>query len=71
MFIWGGKGDKRGAGGHVFLCDTCGDSGRNTSQRYIIILEFMHFTSFFNFNTKGDDFRNKEVIKGVKVRVGI
>lgn len=31
----------------------------------------MHFTSFFNFKTKGDDFKNKEQINGVKVRVGI
>jgi hypothetical protein len=31
----------------------------------------MHFTSFFNFSTKGDDFKNKEQINGVKVRVGI
>jgi len=31
----------------------------------------MPFTSFSNFNTKGDDFNNKEQIKGVKVRVGI
>lgn len=50
---------------------TCGERSRTTSQRYLIILEFMHFTSFFNFNTKGDDFKNKEEINGVKVRVGI
>jgi hypothetical protein len=25
----------------------------------------MHFTSFFNFNTKGDDFKNKEQINDV------
>lgn len=39
--------------------------------RYLIILELMHFTSFFNFITNGDNFRNKEQVKGVKVRVGI
>jgi len=27
--------------------------------------------SFFNFSTKGDDFQNKEQVKGVKARVGI
>lgn len=43
--------------------EPCGDRSRNTSQRYLIILELMHFTSFFNFNTKGDDFRNKEQVK--------
>jgi len=31
----------------------------------------MHFTSFSNFSTKGNDFRNKEQINGVKVGVGI
>lgn len=31
----------------------------------------MHFMDFFNFNTKGDDFKNKEQIKGVKVKVVI
>lgn len=30
---------------------------------------FIYFTSFFNYNTKGDDFR-KVQINGVKVRVG-
>jgi hypothetical protein len=44
---------------------------RNTSQGFVIIIEFTHFASFYNFNTNGDDFRNKEVIQGVKVRVGI
>ncbi len=33
--------------------------------------EFTHFTSFFNFRSNGDDFKNKEKINGVKVRVGI
>ncbi|MCM1991364.1 hypothetical protein [Oceanirhabdus seepicola] len=51
--------------------DTCGMCNRNTTLRYLVILEFMHFTSFFNFSTNGDDFKNKEQINGVKVRAGI
>lgn len=31
----------------------------------------MHFTNFFNFTTQSDDFKNKEQINDVKVRVGI
>ncbi|MDQ0479063.1 hypothetical protein [Hathewaya limosa] len=65
--LCGGGGDS----GYVSTHGACGDGSRTTSQRYLIILEFMHFTSFFNFNTKGDDFKNKEQINGVKVRVGI
>ena len=48
-----------------------GVRSRNTSQGFLIIIEFTHFASFYNFNTNGDDFRNKEVIQGVRVRVGI
>ena len=51
--------------------EPCGVRSRNTSQGFLIIIEFTHFASFYNFNTNGDDFRNKEVIQGVKVRVGI
>ena len=54
-----------------FYQNTCGVRSRNTSQGFVIIIEFTHFASFYNFNTNGDDFRNKEVIQGVKVRVGI
>lgn len=50
---------------------SCGVRSRNTSQGFVIIIEFTHFASFYNFNTDGDDFRNKEVIQGIKVRVGI
>ncbi|MCM1991372.1 hypothetical protein [Oceanirhabdus seepicola] len=51
--------------------DTCRMCNRNTTERYLVILEFTHFTSFFNFSTKGDNFKNKEQINGVKVRIGI
>ena len=44
---------------------------RNTSGRYLVIIEFTHFASFYVFNTTEDDFKNKEVIQGVKVRVCI
>lgn len=57
--------------GHVTTYASCGDRSRTTSQRYLIIFEFMYSTSFFNFNTNSDDFKNKEQINGVKVRVGI
>lgn len=43
---------------------------RNKLQVFDTIIEFTHFAHFYNFNTNGDDFRNKEVIQEVKVRVG-
>ena len=49
----------------------CGMRNRNTSGRYLVIVEFTHFTSFYAFNTNDDDFKKKEVIQGVKVRVCI
>lgn len=52
----------------------CGASrvrSRNTSQRFLVILEFTHFASFYNFNMNGDDFKNKEQINEIKVRVAI
>lgn len=39
---------------------------RNTSGRYFVIIEFTHLATFYAFTTKGDDFKNKEVISGVK-----
>jgi len=51
--------------GHVECC--C----ENTTERFLVIIEFTHFASFYNFSTKGDDFKNKEIIQGIKVRVAI
>jgi len=47
------------------------ESSGNTSQRYLVIIEFTRFKRFYNYNTNGDDFKNKEVIHGVMVTVGI
>ena len=33
--------------------NTCGDCGRTTTQKYVEILEFTHFTEFWTFNEVG------------------
>lgn len=45
--------------------------GRNTKERFLVVIEFTYVTSFSNFNTNGNDFKNKDIIEGVKVRVAI
>ena len=56
---------------HIAACWPCRIRNRNTSGRYLVIIEFTHFASFYAFNTNNDDCKNKEVIQGVKVRVCI
>jgi len=47
------------------------ESSGNASQRYLVIIKFTRFKRFYNNNTNGDDFKHKDVIHGVKVRVDI
>lgn len=42
--------------------NSCGVRSSNTTRGFLIIIEFIRFVSFFNFNTNDDDFRNKKVI---------
>lgn len=40
------------------------------AQRCLVIFKFMHFISFYNFNTEDEDFKNKEQISSIKGRDG-
>jgi hypothetical protein len=42
----------------------------NKLQEFVTIIEFTHFAHFYNFNTNGDDFRNKEAIQAVRLEWG-
>ena len=41
---------------------------RNVTGKYLEMFEFTHFATFCAFNTN-DDFKNRELIQGIKVRV--
>lgn len=43
-------------------------SGCYHKYGYLVIIEFNNFASLYKFYRNGDDFRNKEIIQGVKVR---
>ena len=38
------------SGGYVSVDGTCGDGSWTTTERYVEILEFTHFESFFRFD---------------------
>lgn len=44
---------------------------RTTSEKILVIFEFSMAARFFNFSLSGADFRNKEQVEDVSVRVGI
>lgn len=48
---------------------TCGDSSCTTSDRYVKILDFRHFESFFRFDKDGSNRRKKTLSNGVDVSV--
>lgn len=70
-------------GGKMFSCDTdvvdnlcspgcpdtCGDGGRTTTQKYVEILEFTHFTEFWTFNEVGANHKEKVQVRKVEVSV--
>ena len=55
---------------HILL-DTCGDCGRTTKERYLEILEFTHFVTFFSFNKIGENHKEKILVKKVTVVVAL
>lgn len=55
---------------HILL-DTCGDCGVDTKERYIEILEFTHFVTFFSFNKIGENHKEKILVKKVTVVVAL
>lgn len=48
---------------------TCGDCGRTTTQKYVEILEFTHFTEFWTFNEVGVNHKEKVQVRKVEVSV--
>ena len=58
--------------------DTCGDCGVDTKEmiptyrlRYVKILEFTHFVTFFSFNKIGENHKEKILVKKVTVVVAL
>ena len=49
--------------------DTCGDGGLLTTERYVEILEFTHFTEFWTFNEVGVNHKEKVQVRKVEVSV--
>lgn len=49
--------------------DTCGDGGWTTTQKYVEILEFTHFTEFWTFNEVGVNHKEKVQVRKVEVSV--
>ena len=49
--------------------DACGDCGRTTTQKYVEILEFTHFTEFWTFNEVGINHKEKVQVRKVEVSV--
>lgn len=51
--------------------DTCGDCGVDTKKRYLEILEFTHFVTFFSFNKICENHKEKILVKKVTVVVAL
>lgn len=49
--------------------DTCGDGGWTTTQKYVEILEFTHFTEFWTFNEVGVNHKEKVQVRKLEVSV--
>ena len=49
--------------------DTCGDGGWTTTQKYVEILEFTHFTEFWTFHEVGVNHKEKVQVRKVEVSV--
>ena len=47
----------------------CGDRGRTTTERYVEILEFTHFTEFWTFHEVGVNHKEKVQVRKVAVSV--
>lgn len=55
--------------GTVLKYSSCGDCGRTTTQKYVEILEFTHFTEFWTFNEVGVNHKEKVQVRKVEVSV--
>ena len=49
----------------------CGNCGVDTKERYLEILEFTHFVTFFSFNKIGENHKEKILVKKVTVVVAL
>ena len=49
----------------------CGDCGVDTKKRYLEILEFTQFVTFFSFNKIGENHKEKILVKKVTVVVAL
>ena len=49
----------------------CGDCGVDTKKRYLEILEFTHFVTFFSFNKICENHKEKILVKKVTVVVAL
>ena len=54
---------------HIIRIHACGDSGWTTTERYVEILEFTHFTEFWTFNEVGVNHKEKVQVRKVEVSV--
>lgn len=59
------------AGGYVWWDGACGDCGVDTKKRYLEILEFTQFVTFFSFNKIGENHKEKILVKKVTVVVAL
>lgn len=50
---------------------SCGDCGVDTKKRYLEILEFTHFVTFFSFNKICENHKEKILVKKVTVVVAL
>ena len=57
--------------GYVLIWCSCGDCGVDTKERYLEILEFTHFVTFFSFNKIGENHKEKILVKKVTVVVAL
>ena len=55
--------------GTVLKYSSCGDGGWTTTQKYVEILEFTHFTDFWTFNEVGVNHKEKVQVRKVEVSV--
>ena len=59
------------AGRYVSVDGACGDCGVDTKKRYLEILEFTQFVTFFSFNKIGENHKEKILVKKVTVVVAL
>ena len=57
------------SGGYVSVDGTCRDCSWTTTERYVEILEFTHFTEFWTFNEVGVNHKEKVQVRKVEVSV--